>query len=57
MSTQKYDTKSRKLEIFDGDRDLAKFLETNFTESLKNMIKLTVKTMVKTMVKTEREGL
>jgi putative transposase len=53
MSTQKYDTKSRKLEVFDGEKDLAKFLETNFTESLKNMIKLTVKTMVKT----EMEGL
>lgn len=53
MSTQTHDTKSRKLEVFDGEKDLAKFLETNFTESLKNMIKLTVKTMVKT----EMEGL
>jgi len=52
MSTQKYDTKIRKLPVFDEEKDLARFLETNFTESLKNMIKLTVKTMVKT----EMEG-
>jgi len=53
MSTQKYDTKIRKLPVFDEEKDLTKFLETNFTESLKNMIRLTVKTMVKT----EMEGL
>lgn len=53
MSTQKYDTKIRKLPVFEEEKDLTKFLETNFTESLKNMIKLTVKTMVKT----EMEGL
>lgn len=53
MSTQINSTKIRKLPVFEEEKELARFLETNFTESLKNMIKLTVKTMVKT----EMEGL
>lgn len=48
MTTQVNHTKIRKLPVFEEEKELSKFLETNFTESLKNMIKLTVKTMVKT---------
>lgn len=55
MTTQHNGSKNRKLEVFDGDRELSKFLETNFTESLKNMIKLTVKTMVKTEMEAFRK--
>src|SRR5271157_2419398 len=47
MSTQTNSTKIRKLPVFQEEKELSHFLETNFTESLKNMIKLTVKTMVK----------
>lgn len=52
MSTQPNHTKIRKLPVFEEEKELTKFLEVNFTESLKNMIKLTVKTMIKT----EMEG-
>lgn len=49
--TQSNNTKSRskikKLPTFEEEKDLQKFLETNFTESLKQMIKVLVKTMVK----------
>lgn len=55
MTTQSHSTKNRKLEVFPEDRDLQKFLEVNFTESLKNMIKLTVKTMVKTEMEAFRK--
>lgn len=54
MTTQSHSNKNRKLEIFPEEKELQKFLETNFTESLKNMIKLTVKTMVKTEMETFR---
>lgn len=55
MTTQSHGIKNRKLEIFQEEKELSKFLETNFTESLKNMIKLTVKTMVKTEMETFRK--
>ncbi len=55
MTTQSHNSKNRKLEVFDGDRELQKYLEVNFTESLKNMIKLTVKTMVKTEMEAFRK--
>jgi len=55
MTTQPNGAKNRKLEVFDGDRELQKYLEVNFTESLKNMIKLTVKTMVKTEMEAFRK--
>ena len=45
MTTQNHYTKIKRLEIFSEEKELTKFLETNFTESLK----------VKTMVKTEME--
>lgn len=48
MSTQTNYTKIKKLEVFSEEKELQKFLETNFTESLKQMIRVTVKTMVKT---------
>ena len=47
MPTQTNYTKIKRLNVFDGEKDLQKFLEVNFTESLKQMIKVTVKTMVK----------
>lgn len=52
IPTQNNNSKIRKLPVFEEEKELAKFLETNFTESLKQMIKVTVKTMVKT----EMEG-
>jgi putative transposase len=55
MTTQHNNSKHRKLEVFDDGKELQKFLETNFTESLKNMIKLTVKTMVKTEMEAFRK--
>lgn len=55
MTTQSHSTKIRKLPVFDEEKELAKFLETNFTESLKNMIKLTVKTMVKSEMEAFRK--
>lgn len=45
--TQGNSTKIKKLPVFSEEKDLQRFLEQNFTESLKQMIKLTVKTMVK----------
>lgn len=48
MPTQSHHSKIKRLEIFKEEKELQKFLETNFTESLKNMIKITVKTLVKT---------
>jgi len=48
MTTQSHSTKSgRKLPVFDDNYQLQKFLEENFTESLKQMIRLIIKTMVK----------
>lgn len=47
MPTQTNYTKIKRLNVFDGEKDLQKFLEVNFTESLKQMIKVIVKTMVK----------
>jgi transposase-like protein len=57
MSTQNNNIKIRKLPVFEEEKELSKFLETNFTESLKNMIKLTVKTMVKTEMEELRKDL
>ncbi len=42
------DTKRGKLSVFGNDGELQKFLEVNFTESLKQMIKVTVNILVKT---------
>lgn len=47
MPTQTNYTKIKRLNVFNGEKDLQKFLEVNFTESLKQMIKVTVKAMVK----------
>lgn len=47
--------KIKKLPVFDEEKDLQKFLETNFTESLKQMIRVTVKTMVKEEMNSIRE--
>lgn len=55
MTTQSHNSKNHKLEVFDGDKELQRYLETNFTESLKNMIKLTVRTMVKTEMEAFRK--
>lgn len=48
-------TKIKRLEVFSEERELQKFLETNFTESLKQMIKVTVKTMIKAEMETFRK--
>lgn len=56
MSTQDNHTKKNKrLEVFSGEKELQKFLETNFTESFKQMIKLTVKTMIKAEMESFRQ--
>lgn len=55
MSTQNNYTKIKKLEVFQEEKELQKFLETNFTESLKQMIKVTVKTMIKTEMESFRK--
>lgn len=55
MTTHKHDTKIARLPIFGEDKELAKFLETNFTESLKNMIRVTVNMMVKNEMETFRK--
>jgi putative transposase len=47
MPTQRNYTKIKRLTVFSQEKDLQKFLETNFTESLKQMIRYTIKTMVK----------
>lgn len=57
MTTQSHDIKIRRLPVFGEEKELSKFLETNFTESLKNMIKLTVKTMVKSEMEAFRKEL
>lgn len=57
MTTQTNNTKIARLPIFTEEKDLAKFLETNFTESLKQMIRVTVHTMVKAeMVEFRKES-
>lgn len=48
QSTQINSSKIKKLPVFDDDKELSRFLEQNFNESLKQMIKVTVKTMIKT---------
>ena len=55
MTTQINHTKISRLPVFTEEKELTKFLETNFTESLKNMIKLTVKTMIKTEMESFRK--
>ncbi len=47
QTAQSNNSKIARLPVFDSDRDLQKFLEINFTDSLKQLIRLTVKTMVK----------
>jgi putative transposase len=56
MTTQTNHTKIRKIPVFEEEKDLSKFLEVNFTESLKNLIKLTVKTMVKSEMEAFRKA-
>jgi len=46
-TTQRNYSKINKLPLFAGEQELTKFLESNFTESLKQFIKLIVKTMIK----------
>src|SRR3989339_2013270 len=50
QSTSNFNTngKIRKFPVFSDDHELSDFLSKNFTESLKQMIKVTVKTMIKT---------
>ena len=48
MPTQKHYAKRGKLPIFENDRDLQKYFETSFTESLRQLIKVTISTMIKT---------
>lgn len=55
MPTQRNHTKIAKLPIFGNDNELQKFLETNFTESLKQMIRVTIQTMVKEEMETFRK--
>lgn len=46
--------KIKKFPAFNDDHDLSEFLSKNFTESLKQMIKVTVKMMIKTEMETFR---
>jgi len=46
--------KIKKFPAFTDDRDLCEFLSKNFTESLKQMIKVTVRLMIKTEMETFR---
>lgn len=46
--------KIKKLPVFEDERELCRFLEQNFNDSLKQMIKVTVKTMIKTEMETFR---
>lgn len=55
--TQRNHNKMRKLAVFPEDSQLQKFLEVNFTESLKQMIKVTVNTLVKTEMEKLRQEL
>ena len=55
MPTQKHYTKRGKLPVFENDRDLQKYLETSFTESLRQLIKVTVSTMIKTEMEQFRQ--
>lgn len=55
IPTHTKSSKIKKLPIFNDDRDLQKFLETNFTESLKQMIRVVVSTMVKSEMEAFRE--
>ncbi|MBU0619267.1 IS256 family transposase [Patescibacteria group bacterium] len=47
-AAQRNYSKINKLPIFENNQQLIKFLESSFTESLKQLIRLTVKTMIKT---------
>lgn len=55
LPTQSNNSKIKRLEVFREEKELQKFLETNFTESLKQMIRVTVKTMVKAEMETFRK--
>lgn len=55
--TQHNNNKVCKFPVFSEERELQKFLEVNFTESLKQMIKVTVKTMVKAEMEEFRKDL
>lgn len=56
MPTQNNNSKIARLPVFAEEKELQKFLETNFTESLKQLIKVTVKTMVKAEMEELRKG-
>lgn len=47
VPTHRQSNKIKRLPVFEDDRDLQRFLETTFTDSLKQVIRITVKTMVK----------
>lgn len=55
MPTHGNFTKIKRLPVFEEAKDLAKFLETNFTASLQQLIRLTVSTMVKEEMDTFRQ--
>lgn len=48
-------TRIKKLPVFESEKELGKFLESNFIQSLSQMIRLTVKTMVKTEMESLRK--
>lgn len=47
--------KIKKLPVFTGERELQKFLETSFTDNLKQLIRVTVQIMVKSEMEVFRE--
>lgn len=55
--TQGNHTKIKRFEIFQDQKNLTKYLEDNFTESLKQMIKVTIKTLVKSEMEEFRQQL
>lgn len=55
MPTQSNFNKIKRLPVFEEARDLAKFLEANFTTSLQQLVRLTVSTMVKEEMDTFRK--
>lgn len=55
MPTQGNHSTIRKLPVFAGEKDLQKFLEQNFTDNLKQLIKVTVQIMVRQEMEIFRE--
>lgn len=56
-ATQTNSTRIKKLPVFDSGKDLEKFLEANFTDSLKQLIRVTVTNVVKAEMAQMREEL